>query len=144
MPFRRIILHLALWSGVFVFWLLVTRQHHPTWMVASLATAVLVSTFALAVYVNSLWLLPEFAGRRLWLRYLLSLLALVAVLDLIAVLSIQLIYDWLGVPREGRYGFWFNMVSDGAGIIVHVVAAMGVMWLAKYLRRGAPPQSVES
>jgi hypothetical protein len=143
MSVRRITLHLALWSGVFVFWLLVTRQHHPTWMAAWLATAVLVLTFALAVYVNSLWLLPEFAGRKLWLRYLFSLVALIAVLDLIAVLSIQLIYDWLGVPREGRYGFWFNMASDGAGILVHVVAAAGLMWLVKYLRRGAPPQSVE-
>jgi uncharacterized membrane protein len=143
MSLRRIILHLALWSGVFVFWLLMTRQHHPTWMVALLATAVLVSTFALAVYVNSLWLLPEFAGRGLWLRYLLSLVALIAVLDLIAVLSIQLIYDWLGVPREGRYGFWFNMASDGAGILVHVVAAMGLMWLARHLRKGAQSRPAE-
>jgi uncharacterized membrane protein len=143
MSLRRIILHLALWLGVFTFWLLVTRQHHPTWTVALLATAVLVSTFALAVYVNSLWLVPEFAGRRLWLRYLLSLVAVIIVFDLIAVLSIQLIYDCLGVPREGRYGFWFNMASDGAGIIVHVVVAMGLIWIARHLRKGAPPQSVE-
>jgi hypothetical protein len=143
MSWRRIILHLALWSGVFAFWLLVTRQHHPAWIVAASATAVLVSTFALAVYVNSLWLLPEFAGRRHWLRYLLSLLALIMVLDLIAVLSIQLIYDWLWGTREGRYSFWFNMASDGAGIIVHVVAAMCVMWIARYLRKGASQRSVE-
>ncbi|HEX8920804.1 MAG TPA: hypothetical protein VF766_04970, partial [Pyrinomonadaceae bacterium] len=124
----------------FAFWLLVTRQHHPTWIVAASATAVLVSAFALAVYVNSLWLLPKFSRSRLWLRYLLSLLALVAVLDLAAVLAIQLIYDWLGVTREGRYSFWFNMASDGAGIIVHVVLAMGVWWVAKPLRREARQQ----
>ena len=143
MSFRRILLHLALWSGVFAFWLLVTRSHHPTWIVAASVTAVLVTAFALAVYVNSLLLWPEFARRRLWLRYLLSLLPLVAVLDLAAVLLIQLVYDWLGVPRAGRYSFWFNMASDGAGIIMHVVAALGVVWIARYLRRGTPPQSVE-
>jgi hypothetical protein len=143
MSLRHIILHLALWSGVFLFWLLVTRQHHPTWIVAALATAVLVSACALAVYVNNLLLLPEFARRRLWLRYLLSLLAVVTVLDLGAVLLIQLIYDWLWGTRAGRYSFWFNMASDGAGIIMHVVAAMGVMWIAGYLRRGASPQPIE-
>ena len=143
MSFRRIILHLALWSGVFLFWLLVTRQHHPTWIVAAAATAVLVSAFALAVYVNSLILWAKFAKRRRWLRYLLALLALVAAIDLVTVLLIQLVYDWLGVTRAGRYGFWFNMASDGAGIIVHVVAAMGVMWIARYVRRGASPQPIE-
>lgn len=143
MSLRRIFLHLALWAGVFVFWLLLTRQHHPTWIVAASATAVLVATFALAVYVNNLWLLPEFAGRSLWLRFLLSLVALVAVLDVLAVLAIQLIYDWLWGTRAGRYSFWFNMASDGAGIILHLVAAMGVMWITRHLRKGKTPRAVE-
>ena len=144
MSFKRIILHMAVWLGVFAFWLLLTRQHHPTWIVAASATAVLVAAFALAVYVNSLYLLPKFAKRRRWLQYLLSLLALVLVLDLIAVELIQLIYDWLWrTDDEGRYSFWFNMASDGAGIIVHVVAAMGLMWIAKHFRRGTTPQPNE-
>jgi hypothetical protein len=135
MSSRRIILHLGLWLGVFAFWLFVTRDHHPTLMVAASATAALVSAFALAVYVNSLYLRPRFAKRRLWLRYVATLLATVAVLDLIAVLLIQLLYDLAGVPREVRYGFRFNMASDGAGIILHVAAAMCVMWVVKQLRR---------
>jgi high-affinity Fe2+/Pb2+ permease len=144
MSSRRIILHLCVWLGVFAFWLFVTRTHHPTLIVAASATAVLVSAFALAVYVNSLFLRPRFAKRRLWLRYLAALLAAVAILDLFAVLLIQLLYDFAGVPREGRYGFWFNMASDGAGIILHVAAAMLVTWVLKHLRRrSAAQQPVE-
>jgi hypothetical protein len=141
---RRIILHLGLWAGVFSFWLFFTRWHHPTLIVAASATAVLVSSFALAVYINSLFLQPRFAKRRLWLQYAAGLLATIAVLDLFAVLLIQLLYDFAGVPREVRYGFLFNMASDGAGIILHVAAAMFIMWVVKHLRReGAARQSVE-
>jgi hypothetical protein len=135
MSLRRIILHLGLWLGVYAFWLFVTRGHHPTLMVAAAVTAVLVAAFALSVYINALFLQPRFAKRRLWLRYLAALLATVAVLDLIAVLLIQLLYDLAGVPREGRYSFRFNIASDGAGIILHVAAAMLVMRIVKHLRR---------
>jgi hypothetical protein len=143
MSFRRIALHVVVWTGVFVFWLLVTRQHHPTLTIAAWATAVLVSTFALAVYTNSFLLLPGFARRRLWLRYGISLLATIAVLDLGAVLLIQFIYDRLWGADPLRYGFWFNMASDGFGIAVHVVAAMVLIWVARFLRRGASPQPSE-
>lgn len=140
MSFGRLALHVAVWSGVFIFWLSVTRQHHPNLTIAVSATAVLVSSFALAVYVNSFLLLPGLARRRFWLRYVISLLATVAVLDLIAVLLIQFIYDRLWGPDPLRYGFWFNMASDGFGIVVHLVAAMLVMWVARFLRRSATRQ----
>jgi hypothetical protein len=140
MSFRRLALHVAAWSGVFVFWLLVTRQHHPTLTIAASATAVLVSSFALAVYTNSFLLLPGFARRRLWLRYGISLLATIAGLDLVAVLLVQFIYDRLWGADPLRYGFWFNMASDGFGIAVHVVVAMVVLWFARFLRRSVPPQ----
>jgi hypothetical protein len=66
----------------------------------------------------------------------------VLVFDLVAVLFIQFIYDRLWGADPLRYGFWFNMASDGLGILVHLAVAMGVMWIAKHLRRGTPPQSV--
>ncbi len=140
MSFWRVALHFAVWSGVFFFWLVVTRPHHPTLTIAASATAALVSSFALAVYANSLFLLPGFAQKRLWLRYFISLLATVAVLDLVAVLLVQFIYDRLWGADPLRYGFWFNMVSDGLGITVHLVAAMLVIWIARFLRRSGPPQ----
>ncbi len=129
-----------MWSGVFLFWLVVTRQHHPTLTIAVSATAVLVSSFVLAVYANSLFLWPRFARQRLWLRYGIFVLVTVLVLDLIAVLLIQFIYDRLWGADPLRYGFWFNMASDGLGIAVHVVAAMVLMWAARFLRRRARAQ----
>lgn len=126
----RISSHFALWSAVFLFWLLVTRQHHPSLTIAVSATAILVSTFALAVYANSFFLLPRFAQQRLWLRYGISVLATIAVLDLVAVLLIQFFYDRLWGADPLRYGFWFNMATDGFGIAVHLIAAMLLMRVA--------------
>ena len=136
----RIALHVAVWSGVFLFWLLVTRGHHPTLAIALSATAVLVSSFVLAVYANSLLLWPVFAQRRLWLRYGVSVLATVLMLDLVAVLLIQFIYDRLWGADPLRYGFWFNMASDGIGIAVHLAAAMLLMWVGAFLRGRASKQ----
>lgn len=66
------------------------------------------------------------------------MLATVAVLDLIAVPLIQFIYDWLWGPDPRRFGFWFNVLSDGIIIVVHVVATMMVMWVARFLRERMP------
>lgn len=136
---KRIFLHIAIWLGVFTFWLFATRNHHPTQTIAILATAVLVIAFALAVYINGLFLLPGFARRRLWLQYVIWLLVTIAVLDLAAVLLIQVIYDYLWGPDPLRYGFWFNVASEAALIVIHLAAAMGIVWLAKYLRRRSEP-----
>lgn len=145
MSFRRIILHAIIWTGLFACWLVLTRQHHPTWLVAASATAVLVLSFALAVYLNALYLQPKFARRGLWPQYLLSLLAAVLVLDLIAVMLIQFIYDRLWMTDDaGRYGFWFNMATDGAGIAVHLIAAMALMWMIKRFRTGSTRQQVKA
>lgn len=135
MTLKRIFLHIAIWSGVFIFWLVTTRNHHPTLTIAMLATAVLVIAFALAVYANHLLLLPKFARRGLWLQYTVALVLTIAVLDLAAVFLIQFIYDRLWGPDPLRYGFWFNVASEGALIIFHLGAALGLMWLARSLRR---------
>ncbi|HEV7902441.1 MAG TPA: hypothetical protein VGO96_01265 [Pyrinomonadaceae bacterium] len=140
MSFRRFALHMAVWSGVFAFWLIVTRGHHPTLTIAASSTAVLVSSFALAVYANHLFLLPTFARQRFWLRYAVALSATIVLLDLMAVLLVQFIYDRLWGADPLRYGFWFNMASDGFGIVVHLVAAMLAVWVAGFIRRSASAQ----
>jgi hypothetical protein len=138
MSLKRTALHLAIWFCVFALWLLATRQYHPTPTLAILATAVLVSVSAVAVYVNSLFLVPGFARRHLWWQYAAMLLATVAVLDLIAVPLIQFSYDWLWGPDPRRFGFWFNVFSDGVIIVVHIVAATMVMWVAKFRGKRTP------
>jgi hypothetical protein len=130
MTLKRISSHVAIWSGVFAFWLLATRNHHPNLTIAISATAVLVTTFALAVYLNTFFLLPRLAHSRRWLAYAVSLIVTVVILDLAAVLLIQFIYDRLWGPDPLRYGFWFNVAADGVLIIIHLAAAMGLVWLA--------------
>ena len=143
MSVSRIMLHAAVWLCVFIFWLFATRQFHPTTVIAVSATAVLVLVSALAVYINSLFLLPRFGRRRLWWQYAALLAATVIVLDLLAVPLIQIIYDWLWRPDPLRFGFWFNVMSDGFIIVLHLVIAMGVVWIAKLLRRRTLPRPIK-
>jgi hypothetical protein len=121
LTFRRVILHLSVWLCVFFLWLFATRQFHPRLSIAISATATLVSASALAIYLDRLLLLPKFARRRLWWQYAASLAAVVIALDLIAVALIQLIYDWLWRPDPLRFGFWFNLASDGFIIALHLI-----------------------
>ena len=126
MTVRRAVLHVLVWACVFVLWLVATRQFHPLLSIALSATTVLVSASALAVYVNSVFLLPELARRRRWWQYAAALAATVIVLDLIAVALIQIIYGWLWHPDPLRFGFWFNVFSDGFIIVLHLAAAWGI------------------
>jgi hypothetical protein len=120
--------HAAVWVAVFAFWLLLTRNYHPTLGIGVLATTLLVAAFVGAVYVNSYLLLPRLARRTSWWRYLLSLLAIVVVLDVVTVvLAIQGVYDLLWGPDPLRFGFWFNFAIDGIGIDAHLAAGTLVL-----------------
>jgi hypothetical protein len=131
MTLQRVILHAFIWLAVFALWLFATSQFHPTWTIAVCATAILVSASALAVYLNALVLRPRFA--RSWPKYALALFVTVALLDLAAVLSIGAVYDWLWRPDPLRFGFWFNVLSDGFIIVLHLSVAALVVWLARRL-----------
>jgi len=120
---------------VYGFWLFTTHDHHPTPTIAMLATGIMVAGSAAAVYINALILLPRFAANRLWMRYLLLLGATVAAMTLPVVISIQWIYDALWGPDPLRFGFWTNAAYDAAGILFHLLLAMGIMWLARLMRR---------
>lgn len=127
---------IIVWLGIFVVWLLSTRQYHPTLLIAIIATAILISTSALGVYINKRLLLSRFAQSRSWVNYATSLIVCITALDLIAVISIQTMYDQLWGPDPNRFGFWFNMASDGFIITMHMIAAQGVVWIAERLRKG--------
>ena len=127
MPQNRIALHVAAWVALFAFWLFVTRGYHPTPLIGALATTLLVAAFAGAVYTNSYLLLPRFAGRGLWVRYSLWLIALVAVLDVAVVLAIRGVYDLLWGPDPRRFGFWSNFATDGVGILAHIIGGLVVL-----------------
>ena len=125
---------IIVWLGIFVFWLLSTRQYHPTFLIAIIATAILISTSALGVYLNRHLLQSRFSQRRSWMSYGISLIVGIAALDLLAVISIQTMYDQLWGPDPNRFGFWFNMASDGFIITLHIILEQGIVWIAERLR----------
>lgn len=126
MTLRRVMLNVVVWLAVYWFWLWTTRDFHPTRTIAACATAILVAASAAAVYLNALVLRPRFGGR-LWV-YVISVCAAVLALDLAAVLGIGAVYDWLWRPDPRRFGFWFNMLSDGVIINLHLLVSV---WLAR-------------
>ena len=138
MSLRRVIQNVLVWLWVFWMWLLFTRDYHPTWTIRVCASAILVSAAALAVYFNALVLRPRFP--RGW-RYAVSVLAVVLLLDLAAVLSIGAVYDWLWRPDPLRFGFWFNMLSDGVIILLPVLIET---WLARRSRGKTRAEPTES
>ena len=125
----------VIWLGVYAVWLSSTRQYHPTLLIAIIATAILISTSALGVYSNQHFLRNRLSQRRSWINYGIQIIITIAALDLIAVISIQTMYDQLWGPDPNRFGFWFNMASDGFIIMLHMVAAQGITWIAERLSK---------
>jgi hypothetical protein len=132
---NALIIHVMLWLGLLIGWLLATRHYHPTLLIAVLVTTILVSASALAVYINRHVLQTQFARHRSLLKYAVLLITLLVALDLIAVLSIQRIYDLLWGPDPNRFGFWFNFGSDGFIIVLHLIAAVSLEWIMKQLHK---------
>ena len=128
---RRVTLHLAAWAVVYGFWLVVTRGNQPSWSVAVVATAILVGAAAAAVYADWYWLRPRFAARGRWAAYALGLVGVIAALTFPTVVLIQLVYDAMGVPKEGRFGFWTNVGYEAAWLAVHLAAAAVVRRLTR-------------
>lgn len=128
--------HLAAWAALYGFWLVVTRGNQPSWPVAAVATAILVGAAAAAVYADWSVLWPRFAARGRWGAYALGLLGVVVALSFPTVVLIQVVYDAMGVPNEGRFGFWTNVGYEVAWLVVHLAGAAVVRRLTH--PRGTP------
>lgn len=137
MPAKRLLINIAIWVAVFFFWLFISREHHPTLLIDALATAMLVAVSALTVYANSRLLVPKFWKRGLYGQYAGALLLTIAALALVAVVLIGWMYDALWGPDPARFGFGTNFVYECVFISVHLVAASGLMKLAKHFRQRA-------
>lgn len=127
----RAAVHLAAWAALYGVWLVVTRGNQPSWPVAVVATAILVGAAAAAVYADWYALRPRLAARGRWAAYALGLLAVVALLTFPTVVAIQLVYDAMGVPQEGRFGFWTNVGYEAAWLAVHLAGAAVVRRLTR-------------
>lgn len=118
---------LALWVLVLASWIWIARHHHPTWLLNSCSSSLLVGASALAAAINSWILYPGAKASGQYWQYGLRLIGLVLVLDLAVVLSIGWLYDTLWGPDPTRYSFRQNFMMDGVFIAIHLAAAVALM-----------------
>ena len=127
-PYHSFI-HITIWAVIFTIFLYSTLNYHPTFLIAVLASSILISASAFVVYLNRNILFVNFQKNRSITYYFVLLLVSILATDLIAVLSIQLIYDVLWGPDQNRFGFWYNFMSDGAIICFFVFGAAILQWI---------------
>jgi hypothetical protein len=124
---RRAWTHVAVWSVLYVFWLIVTRGNQPTLPVATVATLILVGTAAAALYSDWVVLRPRFAAHGRWAVYAVGLMVVVAALAFPTVQAIQWVYDVADVPKDGRFGFRTNVGYEVVWYAVHLAGGAIVL-----------------
>ena len=115
---RNVVLQAVVWGLVFAFWFVASRNNHPTPLLNTLATSILVGCSAVGVLV---WK-QAFSGRPFVVRTASRVLCVVALGTLAAVI-IRLIYDLLLGPDPRRFSFVSNLMMDIAFVAIHVLIA---------------------
>lgn len=130
-------LSIVAWVCVWAFWLVVTRNFHPSLAHGVVVTTSLVTAYAAAAYVNHLVLVP-----RLWLagfrwRYIAWLVGTMTLLTGIALAVIRAAYfTWTG-PDSDPYGVYKHYAIDLFGMAVHLSVAALVVWVAGRYQKSA-------
>lgn len=120
---------LLIWFGVWCFWLGLTYTAHPTWALAIVVTTALIVAYALVTYLHHYYLIPNYlrTGRRV--PYVMGLVGSMLLLTWVALVLIRFCYgSWVG-PDADPYGFYKHYVIDLFGMVVHVGAASGMVWM---------------
>jgi len=131
-------LQVVIWLALLVFWTLFSIAYHPSILTDIAVTIVLLSSYAVMVYFNYLILIPHFLHTRGYLQYVIALLISMCGLMFVAFNIIRLIYTYFGYSALiGDY--WYNYAIDLFGMIVHVSAAMLLVWIVSRLQ--AQPKS---
>ncbi len=127
---------IAVWTGLWGFWGVVSRNNHPTLLLNGLATGLLLVAYAAAIYVNWRVLVPRYWRPGRFPTYWASLLLVMNALTVLDVVAIKEVYDVLWGPDPDRFGFWVNYGLEFAGMSLHLLAAAGLVWLLRRRRRG--------
>ena len=131
---------MAIWVGLWCFWVVVSRNNHPTLLLNGIATGVLIIAFAASIYFNWRVLVPRYWRSRKFLAYWTWLLLAMSALTVADVAVIQKIYDVLWGPDPRRFGFWVNYGLDFTGIGLHLLLASLVVRLIQDKRRSMMEQ----
>ncbi len=115
---RNAFVPVVVWSVVFVFWMILSRHNHPTLVLNSIATFVLVGCSA----VGAEFWKRAFVGRTFALRTIMRLAGIIA-LGAIAAVVIRLFYDMILGPDSRRFSFVANLLMDITFVAIHLFAA---------------------
>ena len=121
------------WIAVGTFWLVTTRNYHPTWQLAGVVTVSLISVYAAAAYLNHLVLIPNYwrAGR--YGMYLAALLAIMVLGTGLALAVIRVCYVQAFGPDSDPNGVYFHFGIDFLGMAAHLLGAAAVVWMIERL-----------
>ncbi len=131
----------ALWSLVFVIWLIVARNNHPTFALNFVSTFILVISSAASFRV---WR-TGFRGRSAAARVILRTISTVA-LGTLAAVVIHLVYDAIRGPDPLRFSFVSNVAMDTAFVAIHTLPAWLVcsLWKRAATLRGTGEKSADA
>lgn len=113
----------AAWLAVAAFWLITTRNYHPSWALAAIVTGSLMVAYSSASYLNHLVLLPRFFGSRRYRLYWALLLGIMLTFTGAALAVIRVAYFHLHGPDPDPNGAVKHYLIDLVGMVVHVAAA---------------------
>ena len=124
-----IVVSLLAWAGVWAFWLIVTRDFHPTWALALVVTTSLIIAYATAAYLNHLVLIPRLWSKGRRGQYVLALLLTMVFLNAVALTVIRVAYtQWWGTDPD-PYGIPRHFTIDLFGMAVHLTLAAVIVAL---------------
>jgi multisubunit Na+/H+ antiporter MnhE subunit len=126
------------WLGVWAFWLVTSRDFHPSFTLAVLVTTCLVTAYAGAFHVNHLILVPRYWRRGRRVRHLAWLTVMMVLLTAAALAVIRIAYTTWHGPDPDPYGVYKHFAIDLFGMAMHLLAASAVV---AGFRRFAPAAS---
>jgi hypothetical protein len=129
---------LVVWLLVGLFWYFTTLRFHPHAHLARTVTISLVVAYATTVYVNHLLFIPRFWRANRWAAYWGSLLMTMVGLTMIAVAIIRVSYIHSLGPDPNPNGLYIHFAIDFAGMVGHVLAAAGIVWLWRHVIQRSP------
>ena len=124
----KLLLSLVTWAVVGLFWLVATRNFHPTWPLAIVATGSLVTVYAAASYVNHLVLVPRYLRPASSGKYALSLAVVMVGFTALGIAVLRTYYvSVVGLGNVNSLKLDFAL--DFFGMVVHVSLAAVLVWL---------------
>lgn len=126
---KHILVHLSFWFGILLFWIVVSRNNHPSFLLNCIASLTLVAASATAFYTSTLILARRYSSHHSIKQFAIEILSLVVLLDLVSVFIIQVAYNATVGPDPARFGLLANVLFEAIFIGFHLALAFGITFV---------------